>query len=134
MIAFIFAAGHALRNLHDEPLNFFHEDNEWCNRVHYHFNKLKKSNNRPNATLTFGSKGAYPPLQCADVFAYEGYQQLRYDPTMGKVRKTWQAINVSRDKILVNALIANNKVVELLAEHLVDWFDKGAHGAIGSAS
>ena len=131
LIAFIFAVGHALKNLNDEPLNVFHEDNQWSDRANYHFSELKKRHNRPNATLAFGSKAAYPPLQCADVFAYEGYQQIRHDPTMGKVRKTWQAINVARDKILVNALIANNDVVEQLAEHLVDWFDKGAHGGIG---
>ncbi len=133
LIAFIFAIGHAMK-LTEEPLNFFHEDNDWCDRALYHFNKLKKRYDRPNATLSFGTKAAYPPLQCADVFAYEGYQQLKFDPTMVNVRRTWQAINVAKDKILVNALIADDEVTKKLCETLIDWFDKGAKGGVNSVS
>lgn len=124
IIAFIFAVTHAMKNLGDESLNFFHEENEWSGSALNHFAKLKKRYNCPNATLAFGSKTAWPPLQCADVYAYEGYQQLSLDPTMVNVRKTWQAINVARDKIIVNALIADDTVTDLLAETLIDWFDR----------
>jgi hypothetical protein len=133
LIAFIFAVGNAMK-LGEEPLNFFHEDNDWSDRALYHFSKLKKSHKCPNATVSFGAKTAYPPLQCADLFAYEGYQQLRFDPSFVKITRPWQAINVSRDKILVNALIADNEVTELLGHTLIDWFDKGGSGGINRAS
>ncbi|MGB8315861.1 MAG: hypothetical protein WCE69_15385 [Aestuariivirga sp.] len=124
LIAFIFAVGNALGKLNDDSLSFFHEENQWSGKALYHFAKLKKRYNRPNATLSFGSKTAWPPLQCADVYAYEGYQQLNLDPTMTNVRRTWQAINVAKDKIIVNALIADDKITDLLAETLIDWFDR----------
>ena len=133
LIAFIFAVGNAMK-LTEEPLNFFHEDNQWCDRALYHFMKLKQSRNRPSATLSFGAKGSYPPLQCADIFAYEGYQQLKKDSKMVHVRPTWTAINVSKDKILVDALIVDDKITGQLCDTLIDWFDRGAHGGINSVS
>jgi hypothetical protein len=43
---------------------------------------------------------------------------------MVDVRQTWQAINVARDKVIVHALIADDRVADLLAQTLIDWFDR----------
>lgn len=132
LIAFIFAVSNAMK-LGGDALNFFHEENDWCDRAHYHFNKLKERYNRSNAVLSFGAKDSWPPLQCADLFAYEGYQQLKLDPTFKKITRPWQAINIARDKLLVSGLVADDKVTALLCDALIDWFDKGAQGGVSSA-
>ena len=126
-VGFIWAVTRVMRDLKkrgETEISFFHEMNSFESRAHMHFASLMRREGLPNATLSFGSKEGYPPLQCADIFAYEAYQQMKLDPTMVRIRKPWLVINETNNTpIRVNALIADEALLKVLANTLIDWYD-----------
>lgn len=123
-VGFIWAVTNAaklIKKLGEDDVAFFHEHNSFETRANMHFANMMKRQGLPKATLAFGAKEQWPPLQCADIFAYEGYKQMESDPTMTKVRKPWMVIN--GNGILVNALQADNDLLQVLANSLIEWAD-----------
>ena len=126
-VGFIWAVEYAakvLKNIGETDISFFYEHNSFEARANLHFASMMKRQGLPKATLFFGAKEEWPPLQCADIFAYEGYKQMESDPTMTKVRKPWMVIN--GNGILVNALQADDELLQVLASTLINWFDSSS--------
>jgi hypothetical protein len=75
-----------------ERIAFVHENNSYHGQVYEAFNWIKENSNRGEnvISLTFGTKKDYPPLQCADILAYEANKRLR-NPH-GKPRRSWEAL------------------------------------------
>jgi len=123
-VGFIWAVTYAanlLKKIGETDISFFHENNSFEGRANLHFASMMKRQGLPKATLAFGAKEEWPPLQCADIFAYEGYKQMESDPTMTNVRKPWMVIN--GNGILVSALQADDDLLQVLANTLIDWVD-----------
>ena len=59
---------------------FVHEENQYAAAGYESFRQVKRHFPDDEATFSFGSKGGFPPLQCADLLAYEAYQQMRNSP------------------------------------------------------
>lgn len=57
-------------------------------------------------TLGFGTKEQYPPLQAADVLAYEGGKFLK-NPT-GQARRAWTALDPDKSRIIVRSFGREN--------------------------
>jgi hypothetical protein len=73
---------------------FIHEDNDFSDLALEAFKQTKRLIvGDCDATFAFGSKMRYPPLQCADIIAYEGNHQLRKPGQ--PLRKALQAIDPS---------------------------------------
>ncbi|MCB0184004.1 MAG: hypothetical protein KDE31_07065, partial [Caldilineaceae bacterium] len=66
---------------------FIHEENQFQSEALETYAYLKRKGHLAGleTTLTFGSKIAFPPLQCADTVAYEGYKQMQV--VGGELRK-----------------------------------------------
>lgn len=123
-VGFIWAVTYAtnvLKKINETEIAFFHEHNSFEGRANLHFANMMKRQGLQKATLSFGAKEEWPPLQCADIFAYEGYKQMEYDPTMRSVRKPWMVIN--GNGILVNALQADDELLQVLANSIIQWVD-----------
>lgn len=58
-------------------ISFIHETNQYQNLALDAFRFLQARYPGCSASLKFGSKLSHPPLQCADVFAFEGNRQMR---------------------------------------------------------
>jgi hypothetical protein len=83
-----------------ESIAFVHEVNDFKGEALKTFDYVKQFHN-PKGTklsLTLGSKADYPPLQAADVLAYEGGKFLR-DPE-GKPRRAWTALDPNNTRIV----------------------------------
>lgn len=68
-----------------------HEVNDYQGVAQAAFDYLAERDPDRKMTLTFGTKAAYPPLQAADVLAYETNRRLR--DLNAPDRKSWKAIN-----------------------------------------
>ncbi|MER8501296.1 DUF3800 domain-containing protein [Mesorhizobium sp. M0904] len=77
---------------HDN-IAFVHEANQYSAAATEAFQQVQRHFPGKSATFNFGSKTRHPPLQCADVLAYEGNHQMRN--FRGPLRKTLQAIDPS---------------------------------------
>jgi hypothetical protein len=79
---------------------FVHEVNNFKGEAFKAFEYVKKYLNPRGIPMTmeFGSKGDYPPLQAADVLAYEGGKFLK-NPT-GKLRRAWTALDPDKTRII----------------------------------
>jgi uncharacterized protein DUF3800 len=77
---------------HGERLAFVHEANDYELAAFDAFNWLKQYAylNSVAMTLTFEDKRAYPPLQAADILAYEGNKRLR--DVSRPERRAWTAL------------------------------------------
>jgi hypothetical protein len=75
-----------------ERIAFVHENNSYHGQVYEAFNWIKANSNRGNnvISLTFGGKKDYPPLQAADILAYESNKRLRN--LSSPPRRPWEAL------------------------------------------
>ena len=83
-----------------ERMAFVHEVNDFKGEALKAFEYIKEYLN-PRAipmTMAFGSKADHPPLQAADVLAYEGGKFLK-NPT-GTPRRAWTALDPDRTRII----------------------------------
>jgi Protein of unknown function (DUF3800) len=90
-----------------ERMAFVHESNDYRNHALEAFNYVQKFSN-PNGTklsIRFGDKSGYPPLQAADILAYEGNRRMR-DPGRPE-RRPWQVLNPD-GRILASHYGGNN--------------------------
>lgn len=78
-----------------ERIAFIHENNSYHGGAYEVFDWIKKYGSRGKniISLTFGSKEDYPPLQAADILAYEGNKRLR-DPSRPE-RRPWTALGAN---------------------------------------
>jgi hypothetical protein len=76
-----------------EKIAFIHETNSYKGDALSAFSWIKENKNLDGRliSLTFGSKDDYPPLQAADILAYEGNKRFR-DPSRAP-RRAWNALN-----------------------------------------
>jgi hypothetical protein len=86
-----------------EQMAFVHEVNNYQGEAMKAFQYVKEFLN-PSAipmTMDFGTKADYPPLQAADVLAYEGGKFLK-NPD-GKHRRAWTALDPDKTRIMCDA-------------------------------
>lgn len=76
-----------------ERIVIVHETNDYRYQALEAFNFLKDhlNPNQIDMTITFGDKSEYPPLQAADILAYEGNRRMR-DPDRPE-RRPWKILN-----------------------------------------
>ena len=97
-----------------ERMAFVHEVNDYKGECFKAFEYVKKYLN-PRAilmTLAFGTKADYPPLQAADVLAYEGGKFLK-NPT-GAPRRAWTALDPDKTRIIARRYAKDN-MAELIS-------------------
>jgi hypothetical protein len=106
-----------------ERIEFIHECNDYQHEALDAFNWIKTYGNPQGSIigLQFGGKASYPPLQAADILAYEGNKRLR-DPDRPE-RRPW---TVLKEK---DALIAAYYGRENMSE-LVGGLEKARDGRI----
>lgn len=84
-----------------ERIAFVHEVNDFkgeCQKAFYFIRTELNPRGIP-MTLGFGSKADYPPLQAADILAYEGGKFLKKDsPDMP--RRAWTALDPDKTRII----------------------------------
>lgn len=83
-------AGHA-------RVAFVHERNDFRELADTAFGFVKARFPQMKLTLSFADKADFVPLQCADVFAFEGNRRLR--DTMAKRRKPMDVMDPTGDRI-----------------------------------
>jgi len=90
-----------------ERMAFVHEVNGFKGEAMKAFEYVKKFRNPRviQMTMKFGYKADYPPLQAADVLAYEGGKFLK-NPT-GR-RRAWPALDPNRDHIIARRYAKDN--------------------------
>lgn len=67
---------------------FLHEQNQYRSQALDTYDYLKRKVaivTEMDTSFSFGSKGDFPPLQCADIVAYEGFRQIKQNN--GEMRK-----------------------------------------------
>lgn len=74
---------------HDN-IAFVHEENQYGEIAYRSYDFVRKRFPDVVTSFSFGSKRAYPPLQCADIIAYEGNRQTR---NFSRHRRPLQAID-----------------------------------------
>jgi hypothetical protein len=109
-----------------ERIKFIHEVNDFEGEAQKTFDYVQQSHNPKGIkiNLAFGTKAKNPPLQAADILAYEGGKFLK-DPT-GTPRRAWTALDPDNTRIIAHsygkeqmpALIADLKTFrgQLLAD------------------
>ena len=91
-----------------ERMAFVHEVNDFKSDAMKAFQYVKEFQN-PRLipmTLAFGSKADYPPLQAADVLAYEGGKFLK-NPA-GPPRRSWTALDPDKTRIIARRYAKDN--------------------------
>lgn len=84
----------------DEPMAVIHERNSFRSQAFEQFDWMKENAN-PFGTLTsltFGDKYCYPPLQAADILAFEGSKRIRN--IGGKERRAWTALDPDHSRLV----------------------------------
>jgi len=78
-----------------EPIAFIHENNDFHAQAYECFSWIKNSVSRGDnvISLTFGGKKDYPPLQAADILAYETNKRVRNID--GPERRPWSALKAN---------------------------------------
>jgi hypothetical protein len=76
---------------------FVHENNDYEQLALTAFGYVRSRFPEMNLTITFAGKNDFVPLQCADVFAFEGNRRLR--DTTAPMRKPMAAIDPVGDRI-----------------------------------
>lgn len=91
----------------NDRIAFVHEDNDFQAEAHRCFDWMKglPSYRDREMTLSFAPKKLAPPLQAADVFAYEGNKRIRNID--GPERRAWRALNPERSKVRLDHLEYN---------------------------
>jgi hypothetical protein len=82
-----------LRNA--EPIAFIHENNDFHAQAYECFTWIKNNTSRGTniISLTFGGKKDYPPLQAADILAYETNKRVRN--VDAPERRPWAALKAN---------------------------------------
>ena len=97
-----------------ERIAFVHEVNDYKGEALKAFDYVREFLN-PRATpmtMAFGSKKDYPPLQSADVLAYEGGKFLK-NPN-GTHRRAWTAVDPDKTRIIARRY-AKKSIPELIS-------------------
>ncbi len=91
-----------------QRMAFVHEVNDYKGEALKAFDYIQKYLNPRGIPMTmgFGSKADYPPLQAADVLAYEGGKFLK-NPT-GKLRRAWTALDSDKTRIIARRYAKDN--------------------------
>jgi hypothetical protein len=91
-----------------ERMAFVHEVNDYKGEAFKAFEYVKEFLNprKIPMTVSFGSKEDYPPLQSADVLAYEGGKFLR-NP-LGTPRRAWTALDPDNQRLIVRRYAQDN--------------------------
>jgi hypothetical protein len=94
-----------------ERMIFVHEVNDFKGEAMKAFDYVKTTLNprRIPMTLKFGTKLEFPPLQAADVLAYEGGKFVK-SPT-GKPRRAWTALDPDKTRLIVRRYCGAQKLV-----------------------
>lgn len=71
------SAWNALDRAGHDNIAFVHETNDFGTLAYEAFRQTQRHFPGKSGQFAFGSKLQYPPLQCADVLAYEGNHQMR---------------------------------------------------------
>jgi len=105
-----------------ERVAFVHEINDSRKEALDAFAYVKEHFNwhKSPITLSFGSKADYPPLQAADVLAYEGGKFLK-NPT-GTLRRAWTALDPDKTRIIAQRYGKDN--VDKLISSLTNSRDR----------
>ena len=110
-----------------EPITFIHENNDFFSQAYECFSWIKANPNRGDnvISLTFGAKKDYPPLQAADIFAYEANRRLRN--INAPERHPWAALGAH--KFVANYGPDNmDYLVETLDKIKIGQFDESTRG------
>jgi hypothetical protein len=96
-----------------ERIVFVHENNDYQHEVLESFNYIKSraNPNRISLGILFGDKASHPPLQAADILAYEGNKRMR-DPHRPE-RQPWRLLNPYRR--IVSAQYGRHNIPQLIA-------------------
>jgi hypothetical protein len=91
-----------------ERMAFIHEVNDYKGEAIRAFEYVKQFLNPRSIpmTIAFGTKADYPPLQAADVLAYEGGKFVK-NPA-GKLRRAWTALDPNRTRIIARSYSKDN--------------------------
>ena len=91
-----------------ERMVFVHEVNAYKGEALKAFDYIQKYLNPRGIPMTmgFGSKTDYPPLQAADILAYEGGKFLK-NPN-GKLRRAWTALDPTKVRIIARRYARDN--------------------------
>lgn len=115
-----------------ERIAFVHEVNDYKGEALKAFDYVKKYLNPRNIPITmgFGSKADYPPLQSADVLAYEGGKFLK-NPT-GTLRRAFTALDPDKSWIIARRYGKDNmdKLISLLTNFRQRLLDSGWDGKV----
>jgi hypothetical protein len=108
---------------------FVHEVNDYKGDAMKAFDYVHKELNPRNIRmgLGFGAKTEYPPLQAADVLAYEGGKFLK-NPT-GKPRRAWTALDPNKTRIIAHRY-AKDKLIRLLTDFRAKLLEQGWDGKV----
>jgi hypothetical protein len=115
-----------------ERMAFVHEVNDYKGECFKAFEYVKTYLN-PRAipmTLAFGSKEDYPPLQAADILAYEGGKFLKNKT--GKPRRAWTALDPDKTRIMPHRYDKENmpKLIQLLTDFRQKLLASGWDGKV----
>ena len=82
-------------------------------------------------TMAFGTKADYPPLQAADVLAYEGGKFLKNDPK-SKPRRAWTALDPDNTRLIVRRYAKESmpKLIRLLTDFRAKLLAQGWDGKV----
>jgi hypothetical protein len=123
-----FATGHG----RGERMAFVHETNAFKGEALKAFDYVEKYLNprKIPMTMAFGSKADYPPLQAADVLAYEGGKFLK-NPK-GTPRRAWTALDPDKNKIIARSYGKENmpKLIALLTNFRTKRLASGWDGKV----
>ena len=115
-----------------ERMTFVHEQNNYRGDASKAFAFVKANLNPRNIPVEFkfGAKADYPPLQAADVLAYEGAKFIK-NPT-GQLRRAWVALDPDKTRIMVRRYGPDNmgSLVATLSQYRAKLVAQGWDGSI----
>lgn len=115
-----------------ERMAFVHEINNYQGDAMKAFSYVKTYLNprKIPMTMAFGTKANYPPLQAADVLAYEGGKFLK-NPT-GTPRRAWTALDPDQTRIIPRRYGADNiaQLIRLLTDFRAKLLAEGWDGKV----
>jgi hypothetical protein len=115
-----------------ERMTFVHEVNDYkgeCSKAFEYVDTYLNPRKIP-MTIGFGTKAQYPPLQAADVLAYEGGKFLK-NPT-GKPRRAWTALDPDKTRIIARRYGKDNmpELLRLLTNFREKLLAEGWDGTV----
>jgi hypothetical protein len=115
-----------------QRMAFVHEVNDFKGEASKAFDYIRENHNprRIKMGLAFGAKIDYPPLQAADVLAYEGGKFLK-NPT-GKPRRAWTALDPDKTRIIAQRYAKDNmdELIRLLTDFRAKLLAEGWDGKV----